>query len=167
MIMKGFEHMSKNITICFSASGVTKRAAKLIADTLNTELIEIMPETPYTKEDLNWRDKSSRTSLAMSDKSTRPEIQNEKIDFSGVDTVFLGFPIWWYVAPTIVNSFLEANDFSGKKIVLFATSGGSDFGKTVQFLKNSVSADTVIEEGKVFTGRFEDADVIRFAKGYI
>ena len=167
MIMKGFEHMSKNITICFSASGVTKRAAKLIADTLNTELIEIMPEKPYTKEDLNWRDKSSRTSLELSDKSTRPEIQNEKIDFSGVDTVFLGFPIWWYVAPTIVNSFLEANDFSGKKIVLFATSGGSDFGKTVKFLKNSVSADTVIEEGKVFTGRFEDADVVRFAKEYI
>ena len=131
--------MSKYITICFSASGVTKKAASLIADTLSSKLVEIVPKVPYTKEDLNWRNKSSRTTLEMSDKSSRPEITNDKVDLSGVETVFLGFPIWWYIAPTIVNTFLEANDFSGKRIVLFATSGGSDFGKTVQFLKNSVS----------------------------
>lgn len=159
--------MSKNITVCFSASGVTKRAAQLIADTLNTELIEITPKTAYTKEDLNWRDKNSRSTLEMSDKSSRPEITNEKVDLSGVDTVFLGFPVWWYIAPTIVNTFLEANDLSGKRIVLFATSGGSDFGKTVQFLKNSVASDTVISEGRVFSGRFEDNDVVEFARQYI
>ena len=159
--------MSKNITVCFSASGVTKRAAQLIADTLNTELIEITPKTAYTKEDLNWRDKNSRSTLEMSDKSSRPEITNEKVDFSGVDTVFLGFPVWWYIAPTIVNTFLEANDLSGKRIVLFATSGGSDFGKTVQFLKNSVASDTMISEGRVFSGRFEDNDVVEFARQYI
>ena len=145
MIMKGFEHMSKTITICFSASGVTKRAAKLIADTLNTELIEIMPETPYTKEDLNWRDKSSRTSLEMSDKSTRPEIQNEKLDFSGVDTVFLGFPIWWYVAPTIVNSFLEANDFTGKTIYLLATQGSFGFASSTSDVKDLAKGAEVVE----------------------
>ncbi len=159
--------MSKNITVCFSASGVTKRAAQLIADTLNTELIEITPKIAYTKEDLNWRDKNSRSTLEMSDKSSRPEITNEKVDLSGVDTVFLGFPVWWYIAPTIVNTFLEANDLSGKRIVLFATSGGSDFGKTVQFLKNSVASDTVISEGRVFSVRFEDNDVVEFARQYI
>ena len=159
--------MSKNITICFSASGVTKRTAQLIANTLDTELLEIIPKEAYTKQDLNWRDKSSRTTLEMSDKTSRPEIVNEKADLSDVDTVFLGFPMWWYIAPTIVNTFLEANDLSGKKIVLFATSGGSGFGKTVQFLKNSVSPDTEIVEGKVFTGRFTDEEVIEFAKGYV
>ena len=159
--------MSKNITICFSASGVTKRAAGLIADTLHSELIEIIPNIPYTREDLNWRNKSSRSTLEMSDKSSRPEISNPPVDFEDVDTVFLGFPVWWYIAPTIVNTFLEANDLSGKRIVLFATSGGSGFGKTVQFLKNSVSPDTEIVEGKVFTGRFEDSDVVSFANMYL
>ena len=159
--------MSKNITICFSASGVTKRTAQLIANTLDTELLEIIPKEAYTKQDLNWRDTSSRRTLEMSDKTSRPEIVNEKADLSDVDTVFLGFPMWWYIAPTIVNTFLEANDLSGKKIVLFATSGGSGFGKTVQFLKNSVSPDTEIVEGKVFTGRFTDEEVIEFAKGYV
>ncbi len=165
--MKGFEKMSKNITICFSASGVTKRISQLIADTLQSELIEITPKTPYTREDLNWRDKSSRTTLEMSDKSSRPEITNEKLDLSGVDTVFLGFPVWWYIAPTIVNTFLEANDFSNKRIVLFATSGGSGFGKTVQFLKNSVSDNAELIEGKVFSGKTEDDQVIEFAKQYL
>ena len=159
--------MSKYITICFSASGVTKKAASLIADTLSSKLVEIVPKVPYTKEDLNWRNKSSRTTLEMSDKSSRPEITNDKVDLSGVETVFLGFPIWWYIAPTIVNTFLEANDFSGKRIVLFATSGGSDFGKTVQFLKNSVSTDTEIVEGRVFSSRADDKDITDFAKSYL
>ena len=159
--------MSKYITICFSASGVTKKAASLIADTLSSKLVEIVPKVPYTKEDLNWRNKSSRTTLEMSDKSSRPEITNDKVDLSGVETVFLGFPIWWYIAPTIVNTFLEANDFSGKRIVLFATSGGSDFGKTVQFLKNSVSHDTEIVEGRVFSSRADDKDITDFAKSYL
>ena len=159
--------MSKYITICFSASGVTKKAASLIADTLSSKLVEIVPKVPYTKEDLNWRNKSSRTTLEMSDKSSRPEITNDKVDLSGVETVFLGFPIWWYIAPTIVNTFLEANDFSGKRIVLFATSGGSDFGKTVQFLKNSVSPDTEIVEGRVFSSRTDDKDITDFAKSYL
>ena len=159
--------MSKYITICFSASGVTKKAASLIAATLSSKLVEIVPKVPYTKEDLNWRNKSSRTTLEMSDKSSRPEITNDKVDLSGVETVFLGFPIWWYIAPTIVNTFLEANDFSGKRIVLFATSGGSDFGKTVQFLKNSVSHDTEIVEGRVFSSRADDKDITDFAKSYL
>ena len=159
--------MSKYITICFSASGVTKKTASLIADTLSSELVEIVPKVPYTKEDLNWRNKSSRTTLEMSDKSSRPEITNDKVDLSGVETVFLGFPIWWYIAPTIVNTFLEANDFSGKRIVLFATSGGSDFGKTVQFLKNSVSPDTEIVEGRVFSSRADDKDITDFANSYL
>ena len=159
--------MSKYLVACFSAGGGTKNTAQIIADALSSPLVEITPKVAYTREDLNWRNKESRTTKEMSDRSSRPEIINEKLDLSDVDTVFLGFPLWWYIAPTIVNTFLEANDFSGKKIVLFATSGGSGFGKTVSFLKNSVSPDTEIIEGKVFSGRFEKDDVESFAKNYM
>ncbi len=144
--------MSKILVAYFSASGVTKKAAENLAQAAGADLYEIQPAVPYTKEDLNWMDKTSRSSVEMNDKSSRPAIADSNAEISQYDTIFLGFPIWWYVAPTIVNSFLESYDFSGKRIILFATSGGSGFGKTTAGLKDSVAADTVIVEGKILNG---------------
>ena len=113
--------------------------------------LEIEPKIPYTKADLDWMDKKSRSSVEMSDKKYRPEMIEKEMDMSTYDEIILGFPIWWYVAPTIINTFLEAYDFSGKKIVLFATSGGSGFGNTVQELQPS-APDAVITEGGLLNG---------------
>ncbi len=144
--------MSKILVAYFSASGVTKKAAENLAQAAGADLYEIKPAVPYTKDDLNWMDKKSRSSVEMNDKSSRPAIADSDAEISQYDTIFLGFPIWWYVAPTIVNSFLESYDFSGKRIILFATSGGSGFGKTAAGLKDSVAADTAIVEGKILNG---------------
>ena len=129
--------MSKKLVAFFSASGTTKKVAQMIAEEVKADLFEIEPKVPYTKADLDWMNKKSRSSVEMSDKKYRPEIMKKKMDMSSYDEILLGFPIWWYVAPTIVNTFLEAYDFSGKKIVLFATSGGSGFGNTVKELQPS------------------------------
>lgn len=144
--------MTKRLVAYFSASGVTANAAKILSDVANADLFEIKPKIPYTNEDLNWMNKKSRSSIEMSDKTSRPEIAEKCNNISDYDVIFVGFPIWWYVAPTIINTFLESYDFSGKKIILFATSGGSGFGKTVDNLKNSVSDSTVIQEGKLLNG---------------
>ena len=144
--------MSKTLAAYFSASGTTAKAAKRLADAANADLYEIRPAVPYTQADLNWMDKKSRSSVEMNDKSSRPALADKDANIGAYDTILLGFPIWWYVAPTIINSFLESYDFSGKKIVLFATSGGSGFGKTVDGLKGSVAADTVIVEGRMLNG---------------
>ena len=146
--------MSKTLVAYFSASGTTAKAAKNLADAAGADLYEIKPAVPYTQEDLNWMDKKSRSSVEMNDKSSRPALADKDANIGAYDTILLGFPIWWYVAPTIINSFLESYDFSGKKIVLFATSGGSGFGKAVDGLKGSVAADTVITEGKLLNGSF-------------
>ena len=122
--------MAKKLVAYFSASGTTKKTAEMIAEAGDFDLCEIAPKVPYTKADLNWMDKKSRSSVEMADKSIRPEITDSNVDVSAYDEIILGFPIWWYVAPTIVNTFLEKYDLSGKKIVLFATSGGSGFGNT-------------------------------------
>ena len=115
--------MSKKLVAYFSASGTTARAAKDLAKAAGADLYEIKPAVPYTRADLNWQDKSSRSSVEMRDKSSRPALADTSANIAEYDTIFVGFPIWWYVAPTIINSFLEAYDFSDKKIVLFATSG--------------------------------------------
>ena len=142
--------MSKILVAYFSASGVTKGVAEKLAKVVNGDLYEIKPEQPYTSADLNWMDKNSRSSIEMKDHSSRPAINGKIENMENYDVVYIGFPIWWYVAPTIINTFLESYDFSGKTIVLFATSGGSGFGNTVAELKGSVSDTTVIKEGKVF-----------------
>ncbi len=152
--------MGKILVAYFSAGGTTARAAKELAQAAGADLYEIKPAVPYTKDDLNWMDKKSRSSVEMSDKSSRPAIADTDAAISQYDSIFLGFPIWWYVAPTIVNSFLESYDFTGKKIILFATSGGSGFGKTAAGLKDSVAADTVIVEGKILNGA-NSADDLR------
>ena len=145
--------MAKILVAYFSASGVTATVADMLSDAIGAEIHEIRPKVPYTKADLNWMNKKSRSSIEMNDKTIRPEIAESNVQIDDYDVIFLGFPIWWYVAPTIINTFLEKYDFSGKKIILFATSGGSKFGKTVEELKVSVSADTEIIEGKLLNGR--------------
>ena len=140
--------MNKILVAYFSASGVTKKIAEMLAKEANADLYEIKPEIPYTKEDLNWMDKTSRSSIEMGDKSFHPAIVKDELDPSRYDQILLGFPIWWYVAPTIVNTFLESYDFTGKNITLFATSGGSGFGKTAEELQVS-APNAVIKEGKL------------------
>ncbi len=139
--------MSKKLTAFFSASGVTKRVAETIAAVSGADLFEIVPEKLYTKADLDWQDDKSRSSVEMKNKTIRPAIAADcKVsNMADYDTVLIGFPIWWYVAPTIINTFLEQYDFSGKKIVLFATSGSSGMGKTAEELKPSAP-------GAVFSG---------------
>ena len=141
--------MGKRLVAFFSASGTTKKVAEMIASAADADIYEIMPKQPYSKADLNWMDKKSRSSVEMSDKKFRPEISDTDVLVDQYDEIILGFPIWWYVAPTIMNTFLEKYDFTGKKIVLFATSGGSGFGNTVSELKPS-APDAEIVEGKVF-----------------
>ena len=137
--------MSKKLVAYFSASGITRKAAEMIAEVADCDIYEITPKIAYTKADLNWMDKKSRSSVEMNDKKIRPELADNMIDISGYDEIILGFPIWWYVAPTIINTFLEAHDFAGKKIVLFATSGGSGFGNTVKELQPSALNAQIVE----------------------
>lgn len=145
--------MSKKLVAYFSASGVTAAAAKTLAEAANADLYEIKPAVPYTKADLNWMDKQSRSSLEMQNKTFRPAIADTDAKIADYDVIFVGFPIWWYVAPTIINTFLESYDFSGKTVVLFATSGGSGFGKTLDELKGSVSDTAKLVEGKLLNGK--------------
>ena len=151
--------MSKKLVAYFSASGVTAAVAEQLAKASGADIYEIKPETPYTAADLDWTNKSSRSSVEMSNKSFRPAISCTPCSTDQYDVIFLGFPIWWYVAPTIINTFLESYDFSGKTIVLFATSGGSGFGKTVSELKCSVSPDTKIIEGWLLNGRHSEKEL--------
>ena len=143
--------MKKALVAYFSASGETEKLARTIAGVTGGALFEIAPETAYTAADLDWMDKKSRSTVEMQDKSSRPAIAAPCSNLADYDTIFVGFPIWWYVAPTIINTFLESGDFSGKKIVLFATSGGSGFGKTVANLKDSAPGAMIVE-GKLLNG---------------
>ena len=129
--------MSKTLVAYFSASGVTARLAKSLAETIGADLFEIQPETPYTDADLNWNNPKSRSSLEMKDKAFRPAVASRVEDMGQYDRVFVGFPIWWYVAPTIIKTFLEQYDLSGKKVIPFATSGSSGMGNTNRELEAS------------------------------
>ena len=159
--------MAKTLVAYFSAGGVTAKVAAKVAQAANADLYEIKPAVPYTKADLNWMDKKSRSSVEMNDKSFRPAIADKNAPIADYDTILLGFPIWWYVAPTIINTFLEAYDFSGKKIILFATSGGSGFGNTAAELKPSVSPDTQIVEGKVINGIRSDKRIAEWVESVL
>ena len=145
--------MSKKLVAYFSASGVTAKVADMLADAVGADIYEIRPEVPYTKADLNWMDKKSRSTIEMNDKTSRPTMADTDAKVEQYDTIFLGFPIWWYRAPSIINTFLESYDFAGKKIILFATSGGSKFGKTVDELRVSVPDSCDIIEGKLLNGK--------------
>ena len=145
--------MSKKLVAYFSASGTTAKVAKTLAEAAGADLYEIKPAVPYTKADLNWMDKKARSTVEMNDRAFRPAIADRNARVEEYDTVFVGFPIWWYVAPTIINTFLESYDFSNKTVILFATSGGSGFGQAVAGLRVSVPASCVVREGKILNGR--------------
>lgn len=144
--------MSKILVAYFSASGVTKKIAEKVSNIASADLFEIKPAVQYTKADLNWMDKQSRSSKEMNDTSSRTEISVMVEDMAQYDTVLIGFPIWWYTAPTIIKTFLESYDFSGKRIALFATSGGSKFGNTVNDLKPCVDNSTQFVSEKIMNG---------------
>ncbi len=144
--------MSKRLVAYFSASGVTAQAAKTLAEAAGAGLYEIRPQTPYTSEDLNWRDKTSRSSREMNDRSFRPPLADRDAPVADCDTIFLGFPIWWSTAPTIILTFLESYDFSGKTIVLFATSGGSGLDRSAVDLKDSVKG-AALQAGRLLNGK--------------
>ncbi len=134
--------MKKALVAYFSASGVTGKVARALAQAAGADLFEIRPEVPYTAADLDWHDKTSRSTLEMQDPASRPAIGETLESMADYDVVFVGFPIWWYVAPTIVSTFLESYDFSGKTVIPFATSGGSGMGKTDSVL-HALCPDTV------------------------
>ena len=138
--------MSKRILVAyFSASGTTAVTARNLAEAVGADLYEIRPAVPYTNADLDWMDKKSRSSVEMNNRSGRPALADTDADAAAYDTVFVGFPIWWYVAPTIINTFLESYDFSGKTIIPFATSGGSGMGKTNEGLEKSCPGAKLME----------------------
>lgn len=158
--------MSKILVVYFSASGVTAGAAKNLAKAVDADLYEIKPAVPYTPADLNWNDRKSRSSEERNDKSSRPELKDHDAPVAGHDTVFLGFPVWWYTAPAIINTFLEAYDFGGKNIVLFATSGGSGLGRTAEDLAGSCPG-AKIKNGKLLNGNFSEAALRQWAESLL
>ena len=140
--------MAKNVLVAvFSASGVTKRVGEEIARAAGADFYEIIPKEIYTSADLDWMNRKSRSSVEMNDPSARPEIAGSALDMASYDTVIVGFPIWWGVAPRIIDTFLESYDFSGKKIIPFCTSGGSGVGRSDTALHKDVSSDVKWEKG--------------------
>ena len=152
--------MSKILVAYFSASGVTKNVAEKIAHIVKGDLFEIEPKDKYTDEDLNWHNKQSRSSVEMKDKSSRPEIKENNLDISSYDTILIGFPIWWGVAPRVVNTFIESNNFEGKTLIPFCTSGGTGMGYEENDLKKTYP-NYNWKEGKRLTGMENDEDLKR------
>ena len=145
--------MSKKLVAYFSASGVTAKVAKALAGAVGADLFEIRPAVPYTKADLNWMDKNARSTIEMNDPTSRPAMAEKCGNMSEYDTVFVGFPIWWYQAPRIIETFLESYDFSGKTVIPFATSGGSPLGETESILKKLCPPETKWLPGKRLSSR--------------
>ena len=151
--------MSKKLVAYFSATGRTAKVAKRLAAELGADIYEITPKMRYTRDDLNWVDKGSRSSIEMYNRAFRPEIITGNVDISDYDIIYLGFPIWWYIAPTVVNTFLEAYSFIDKKLFLFATSGGSGFGNTIAELRPSAFG-AKIREIAVLSGMLTEAKIM-------
>ena len=156
--------MSRKIVAYFSASGVTAKVAESLSEAIGADLYEIEPEVPYTKADLDWMDKQSRSTIEMNDPASRPAIREMRDNMDDYDTVFVGFPIWWYVAPTIINTFLESYDLTGKTIIPFATSGGSGMGKTNEKLQPSCPNSKLIE-GTVFKKSVSKSELAAWVDG--
>ena len=154
----------KALIAYFSATGTTAKVAKALASAAQADLYEIKPAVPYTGADLNWMDKHSRSSVEMNDKHSRPALADTEAPIAGHDVIFLGFPIWWYTAPTIINTFLERYDFTGKTIVLFATSGGSGLGKSAAGLQKSAPGAKIVD-GRMLNGRLDEAELKAWAEG--
>lgn len=156
--------MSKKLVAYFSASGVTAGVAERLAKAAGADIFEIKPVVPYTNADLDWMDKNSRSTVEMKDPGSRPEIAEKLSNMEDYDTVFIGFPIWWYVAPHIINTFVESYDLSEKKIIPFATSGGSGMGKTVEVLKK-LCPNANWDDGKMLN-RLSDSELEKWAKSF-
>ena len=156
--------MGKNLVAYFSASGVTKGVAEKLAKAAGAELFEIVPEQPYTDEDLNWNNKQSRSSVEMNDRSCRPGISTTVSDMGQYDCIFLGFPVWWYREPSIIDTFLEAYDFSGKTIVPFCTSGGSGLGETAGNMR-SLAKEADVRDGKRFSSGVSEEELETWVSG--
>lgn len=157
--------MSKNLVTYFSATGTTAKVAQNLAKAIDADLYEIEPAVPYTAADLDWTNKQSRSSKEMSDKSPRPAIKATALDLTQYDTVFVGFPIWWYVAPTLINTFLEQHDWSGKTVIPFATSGSSGMGQTNAELEPSCKG-AVLKEGKRFAANASETELKKWAAAF-
>ena len=155
--------MSKKLVAYFSASGITAKVAETLAEATGADIFEIQPEVPYTKADLNWQDKTARSTIEMQNPASRPAIAAKRENMADYDTIFVGFPIWWYVAPTIIKSFLESYDLTGKIIIPFATSGGSGMGKTNEKLMPSCPGAKLLE-GKVFKSSTGKAELAKWAE---
>ena len=158
--------MAKILVVYFSAGGTTKRLAGKLAEAVDADLFEIVPEAPYTRTDLNWMDKKSRSSIEMNDPSCRPSIRTKVEDMSQYDVVFVGFPIWWYREPSIIDTFMEAYDFSGKTVVPFATSGGSGMGSSGSNMQK-LAPGAKVAEGKRFGGLTTAATLKKWADEWI
>ena len=154
--------MRKTLVAYFSASGVTARLAQKLAAVTDADLFEIVPETPYTAADLDWTNKASRSSVEMNDPTSRPAVASRAADLSRYDRIFVGFPIWWYTAPTIVNTFLEQYDLTGKTVVPFATSGMSPIGRSAADLRPSAKGAQVLD-GRRFSADVPDAELRQWA----
>lgn len=154
--------MSRKLVAYFSASGVTARAAKVLAESAEADLYEIKPQIPYTDADLDWTNASARSTKEMKGQLPYPELADKDVKIENYDVVFVGFPIWWYVAPTIINMFLESYDFSGKTVVLFATSQVSGMGKTREHLQRSIAFDAKLVEGGMVKGNWSAAEMKRW-----
>ncbi len=154
--------MSKKLIAYFSASGTTRKVAKNLSEAIGADIYEIKPAIPYKGADLNWNNSQSRSSIEMNDKNSRPELADKDAKISDYDVIYIGFPIWWYVAPHIINTFLESYDFSGKTIVIFATSGGSGLGNTIAELKPSAPNVAKWIEGKILSGRSSKDELKKF-----
>ncbi len=151
-----------NILITFfSATGKTKKVAEIISKELNSDLYEIIPEKEYTSEDLNGYNEKSRTYIEHNTKDSRPKIKDKNANIEKYDIILIGFPIWWHIAPPIINTFLEMYNFKGKKIILFGTSMSEDFGQTILYLKDSCKGSEIIE-GKVFK-KINEIEIKKFA----
>ena len=158
--------MSKALVAYFSASGVTAKVAEKLAGAIGADLYEIKPEQTYTDKDLNWQDKQSRSSVEMNDRSSRPAIGNKVENMEQYDTVFVGFPIWWYREPSIIDTFMEAYNFDGKTVIPFATSGGSGFGDSAKNMQELAKGAKVIN-GKRFSSGASADELGAWAKGWV
>ena len=141
--------MSKVLVAYFSAGGTTKRVAERLAGSIGADLHEIAPKVPYTREDLNWQNRQSRSSVEMNDRGARPEIASRVQDMARYDVVFVGFPVWWYREPSIIDTFMELYDFTGKTVIPFATSGGSQMGESGKNLQ-ALAGGAKVEAGRRF-----------------
>ena len=150
--------MNKILVAYFSASGATEKVAEKLAAAAKADLFEIKPAQPYTDADLNWTDKKSRSTIEMNDPSSRPEIADKCDNLGDYDTIFVGFPVWWYIEPRIIDTFLESNDFSGKTVIPFATSGGSGLGKNAENFRKILGKNTTVKDGKLLN-RTTDSDI--------